>query len=104
MENDRIFVNASYMADSVEIHWAAAHDGITSRGDEPDYDGEILVHMDGAATIKWWEGEGDAAECFVLVVDPQRKSGSYVTVYETEDQPPAPGDKIAWSPTFPDGR
>lgn len=100
MENDRIFVNTSSMKDSVVVMWAAAAEGITSRGDRPDFDGEIMIFMDGTATIKWW----DCEDPFVLVLDPQRRNGAYVTVYEAEDQPPAEDARIAWSPVFPDGR
>lgn len=92
--NDRIFVSTSSMQHSVNIAWAAASSGIFSRDEQPDYDGELLVHEEeGLATMKWWDGD----EPFVLVVDPKRKNGAYVTVYSSEDQPPAPDATVVWS-------
>ena len=98
MNNDRIFVSTSYMNGSAEVAWAAAASGIFSRNDQAgDVDGELFIHMDGRATIKW--SEGDDERCFVLVIDPQRKNGSYVTVYETEDQPPDENAAVVWQST-----
>lgn len=94
--NDRIFVSSSFMGDaespSCEVSWAAASSGIFCRGDRVgDVDGELLVHADGRATLKFWEGERGEERCFVVVVDPGRKAGGYVRVFETEDQPPDEG-------------
>lgn len=91
-ENDRIFVSTSYMADSAAVSWAGASEGITSRRDEPSWDGELLIFLDGRATMKFWDGDVP----YVVLVDPARKNGSYVTVCETEDQPPSDNAEIAW--------
>lgn len=95
-DNDRIFVNTSYMHESAQVAWAGAHGGIFSRNERPDYDGELMVMLDGRACMKWWNGDGDEARSFVLVVDPQEHSGSYVTIYETEDQPPDDDAPVVW--------
>jgi len=94
MANDRIFVSTSSMAESVAVSWAVADNGITSRGDRPDYDGELLVFLDGISTIKWWSND---EECYVLVIDPMRRNGSYATIYRSEDQPPDASAEVVWS-------
>lgn len=93
-DNDRIFVSTSYMAGSAEVTWAAASGGIFARDDEiGNVDGEMLVHMDGRATMKWWDGD----EPFVLVIDPRRTMGAYVSIYASEDQPPSEDAHLLWS-------
>lgn len=99
-DNDRIFVSSSSMSGSVNLAWAVADSGIFSRADEPSYDGELLIHeKEGLATIKLWDGDGDRDEYepYVVVIDPQRRSGSYLTIYLTEDQPPNPDAPIVWA-------
>lgn len=99
--NDRIFVSTSSMADSVAVAWAAASSGILSPGDRDRFTGELLVHMDGRATIKWWEvDDADHHDTpFVLVIDPARRNGSYMSIYVTEDQPPAEDLEPVWRST-----
>lgn len=93
MMNDRIFVSTSFMEGSAEVAWAAASSGILSPNDRDEFSGELLIHMDGQANIKWWDGDNP----YVLVIDPERRNGSYVTVYASEDQPPDESAEIVWS-------
>lgn len=101
MNNDRIFVSTSYMDGSAAVVWAAASSGILSPDEEDNFSGEFTIHMDGRATIKWWEHKHERSDGtpYVLVIDPERRNGSYITVYVTEDEPPDSDAEVAWKST-----